>query len=233
MGEMHSAKCVVCGRKYYYEGTNTRALLNLMGVGDIAAGAAKLATGQKNICPDCRRAGYTNESVGGGRSASTGGGSDGDQERKERHNAALQAIKDFQFDESDETSFHRSAAMFMEDYKSCYPGLFADWDYKKTYKQRIETEIRVLKDANPAYAEKLSVLYDETKAAIKAKLKFRLIISAIVVGAGALAGGIMRAVSSKSIDGFLEGLAIGFFIGLFLSILPQIGFASSTKTGKE
>ena len=84
--------------------------------------------------------------------------------------SAISAVKNFQFDESDDDSFNRSAILFVEDYKTCHPGLLADNDYKKAYTQRIENEIKVLKSSNSPFAEKLSSLYEEAKNEMKKQL---------------------------------------------------------------
>ena len=68
--------------------------------------------------------------------------------------AAVQAVKDFQFDES----FNRSAVTFIEEYKTCNPGLWEDKDYKRAYKQRIENELKILKTSNDCMYQKLNEL---------------------------------------------------------------------------
>lgn len=75
-----------------------------------------------------------------------------------RHKAAVQAVKDFQFDESDDESFNRSAVTFIEEYKTCNPGLLEDKDYKRAYKQRIENELKIFKTSNDSMYQKLNEL---------------------------------------------------------------------------
>ena len=92
-------------------------------------------------------------------------------ESNERHKSALQAVKDYQFDETDEDSFVRSAALFFSDYTSCHPGLISDNDYKKVYIARAEQELKVLKAGNSVFAEKFQCLYKEAKMEMNNKVK--------------------------------------------------------------
>lgn len=69
---MSTAKCSVCGRKYYYEAGATRDLAESVGM-DWVLSLGKAAMGKKNICSDCRRAGYTDKCSGSG-SGGFGGG---------------------------------------------------------------------------------------------------------------------------------------------------------------
>ena len=155
-------------------------------------------------------------------------------ERKARHDAAISAVKNFQFDESDDDSFNRSAILFVEDYKTCHPGLLADNDYKKAYTQRIENEIKVLKSSNSPFAEKLSSLYEEAKNEMKNKLKKRLIVGGALDVAGAIATGIFIAVDAGSFLAFFKGLGLGiFFPGAVLGIIPLGGITNKSKTHQE
>lgn len=155
-------------------------------------------------------------------------------ERKARHEAAISAIKNFEFDESDDDSFNRSAILFIEDYKTCHPGLLADNDYKKAYTQRIENEIKVLKSSNSPFAEKLSSLYEEAKNEMKNKLKKRLIVGGALDVAGAIATGIFIAVDAGSFLAFFKGLGLGIiFPGAVLGIIPLGGITNKSKTHQE
>ena len=238
----------VCGRNYYYKGSILRSIGESTGTAWVL-GVAKAAAGKKNICPDCRRAGYTDKGLSGG---SVSGGNDAAQaakiaakaaqeerlaqeraEREARHKAAIQAIKDFQFDESDDDSFNRSAVTFIEDYKTCNPGLMVDKDYKKAYTQRIENELKILKTSNESMYQKLNELYSEAKAEMKAKLKKRLIASGILLGAGSIAAGIIIAVSEEKFVMFFAGLALGLvFPGMVLASIPQM-FIGHKKSEDE
>lgn len=155
-------------------------------------------------------------------------------ERKARHDAAISAVKNFQFDESDDDSFNRSAILFVEDYKTCHPGLLADNDYKKAYTQRIENEIKVLKSSNSPFAEKLSSLYEEAKNEMKNKLKKRFIVGGALDVAGAIATGIFIAVDAGSFLAFFKGLGLGIiFPGAVLGIIPLGGITNKSKTRQE
>ena len=248
---MATAKCSVCGRKFYYEAGETEKLLSNTGFDWVQKGA-KAAMGKKNICPDCRRAGYTDKGSGGGNYA---GGNDAaaakvaakaaakaaeeerlaqeSAERAARHKAAIQAIRDFQFDASDDESFNRSAITFIEDYKTCNPGLMVDKDYKKAYTQRIENELKILKTSNDSLYQKLNTLYEEAKAEMKAKLKKRLIASGILLVVGAIATGIICAISEEEFVMFFAGLGLGLvFPGMVLASIPQM-FIGHQKSSDE
>lgn len=41
----------------------------------------------------------------------------------------------------------------MDDYMEYNPGLFADGDYKKAYKRRIKSELKIQKTSNPERAQ--------------------------------------------------------------------------------
>lgn len=238
---MSTVKCSVCGRKYYYEAGATRNLAEAVGM-DWALNLGKAAMGKKNICPDCRRAGYTDKGSGSnGFAGSTGGGNDAAQaakiaakaaeeeraaqqraESEARHKAAVQSVKDFQFDESDDEGFNRSAVTFIEEYKTCNPGLGEDKDYKKAYKQRIENELKILKTSNDSMYQKLNALYEEAKSEMKARLKKRLIASGILLGVSSIGMAIFFAFYYKEVSMFFAGLGLGIgFPGLFISWIPQ------------
>lgn len=246
---MSTAKCSVCGRKYYYEAGATRDLAESMGM-DWVLSLGKAAMGKKNICPDCRRAGYTDKCSGSGSGGF--GGNDAAQaakiaakaaeeeraaqeraEREASHKAAVQAVKDFQFDESDDESFNRSAVTFIEEYKTCNPGLLEDKDYKRAYKQRIENELKILKTSNDSMYQKLNVLYEEAKTEMKARLKKRLIASGILLGIGAIATGILLAVSEGEFVMFFAGFGMGLIVpGMVLASIPHI-FIGHKKSDDE
>ncbi len=233
-------KCKICGGKFVKDAT----MLSCMGF-DF----------REKICPECKRAkafsGNGNEGCGKGGSFLGGvvGGIAGASaakkaakeaeeeartaERKERHRAAIAAIKNFQFDESDEENFNRSAIIFLDEYNTCNAGLMADNEYKKVYKQRIESEIKILKTNNPVFAEKLQNLYTDAKAEMKAKLKTKLIISGVIFGITTI-GGLVLGITDV-IDGMNAGygLLAGVMGGLVFSSLPQMGSSDNRREDNE
>ena len=107
----------------------------------------------------------------------------------------------------------------------------ADRDYKKTYKQRAERELKFLKDSNPAQFDKFNELWEEASATMKKKLKIKLIISGVIIGVFVIGGGILMAADNGN---FFFGALLGLCFGGMVSILPHIprGFGK-TKTDDE
>ena len=107
----------------------------------------------------------------------------------------------------------------------------ADRDYKKTYKQRADRELKFLKDSNPAHFDKFNELWEEASATMKKKLKIRLIISGVIIGVIVIGLGIYEAADNKN---FFVGALCGLPLGGMLSILPHMsnGFGK-TKTDDE
>ncbi len=154
-------------------------------------------------------------------------------EREARHKAAIQAIKDFQFDYGDDESFNRSAIMFLEEYNTCNAGLMADTEYKRVYTKRVKSELKVLKTQNSAYAEKLENLFEKAKAEMKMKLKKKLIISAIVLGVTTVLG-LIWGISGVTDDVNAGiGLLAGLFAGFIFSTLPQMGSSNNRREDNE
>lgn len=237
-------KCKICGRKFVKEATITSSIGFDF---------------REKICPECKRAkafsGNGNESCGKGGSLLGGvvGGIAGaaaakndarkaaaraeeearEAERKAKHKAAIAAIKNFQFDESNEENFKRSAITFLDEYNTCNAGLMADNEYKKVYKKRIESEIKILKTNNPVFAEKLQNLYADAKAEMKAKLKTKLIISGVIFGIITV-GGLVWGVTGVTDDiNAGTGLLAGVMGGLICSTLPQMGFSNNRREDNE
>lgn len=242
MGDM--LKCKVCGRKFMADVTITSSIGFDF---------------REKICPECKRArafsgnGNANSGKGGSMLGGIAGGILGaaaeknDErksaaraeeearaaERKAKHQAAISAIKNFQFDETDEDSFNRSAIMFLDEYQTCNAGLMADNEYKKVYKKRIESEIKILKTNNPSLAEKLQTLYADAKAEMKAKLKTKLIISGVIFGVITV-GGLIWGITGVTDDiNAGTGLLAGVMGGLVCSALPQIGFSNNRREDNE
>lgn len=233
-------KCKICGRKFVKEATITSSLGFDF---------------REKICPECKRArafsGNGNEDCGkggsllGGIVGAAAAKNDARKtakkaeeeartaERKEKHQAAIAAIKNFQFDESDEENFNRSAIMFLDEYNTCNAGLMADNEYKKVYKKRIESEIKILKTNNQVFAEKLQNLYADAKAEMKAKLKTKLIISGVIFGIITI-GGLVWGITGVTDDiNAGSGLLAGVMGGLVCSALPQIGFSNNRREDNE
>lgn len=233
-------KCKICGRKFVKEATITSSLGFDF---------------REKICPECKRArafsGNGNEGCGkggsllGGIAGAAATKNDARKtakkaeeeartaERKEKHQAAIAAIKNFQFDESDEENFNRSAIMFLDEYNTCNAGLMADNEYKKVYKKRIESEIKILKTNNQVFAEKLQNLYADAKAEMKAKLKTKLIISGVIFGIITI-GGLVWGITGVTDDiNAGSGLLAGVMGGLVCSALPQIGFSNNRREDNE
>lgn len=233
-------KCKICGRKFVKDATITSSLGFDF---------------REKICPECKRAktfsGNGNE--GGGKGGSLLGGVVGGiagaavtrkaaakaeeearaAEREAKHQVAIAAIKNFQFDESDEESFNRSASMFLDEYNTCNAGLMADNEYKKVYKRRIESEIKILKTNNLVFAEKLQNLYADAKAEMKAKLKTKLIISGVIFGIITV-GGLIWGITGVTDDiNAGTGLLAGVMGGLVCAALPQIGFSNNRREDNE
>ena len=158
-------------------------------------------------------------------------------ESNERHKNALQAIKDYQFDETDEESFTRSAVLFFSEYTSCHPGLMSDNDHKNAYRARAEQELKVLKACNPVFVEKFQSLYDEAKTEMGNKVKKRIKISLIIFGSGIVIGlvsGLIVGIVQDALDYCLStGAMAGVLGGALLAGLPQMGAVSNTKEGNE
>lgn len=210
----YQAKCAICGRKYWQESSGLAKFTGVAGAAEelsqsalfgagvklIRAGA-KAASSKKDICPDCRRAGYSEESAGGrGTSKATKAAAEEmalreEQKRKTAaHKEAIRNIREFEFGDDDE-AFVKSARRFADDYCDRHPGLFADGDYKKEYKKRALRAQKELKDLNPAHYEKFNSIWEEAAETMKKKLKTRLIITGACTGVGAIAGLILGTAS--------------------------------------
>ena len=231
---MQCGKTVYKGDSYYSPMTRGNMFKDLTGLGG----------GTEVYCSK----GCMNQATGGGGAARGGAGSGKISaskakedaraaESNERHKSALQAVKDYQFDETDEDGFVRSTALFFSDYTSCHPGLISDNDYKKAYIARAEQELKVLKAGNSVFAEKFQSLYKEAKMEMNNKVKKRIIISLIIFGSvtviGLLAGLINGITKGTLGDSFSIGAMSGIMAGALLAALSQMGFVSNTKTGNE
>lgn len=186
---------------------------------------------KKPICPDCKRAG----AFGGGSTyADKAAAKIAEEEAANRriaaakaaHKAAIQEIKNYVFDDSSDEAYTRSVMNFMDDYKECNPGLFADVDYKKAYKRKIENELKLQKTSNPERAEKLKSLYEEAAETMKKRLRTRFIISGVIVLVAIIACVILMVYSGESVG---TGIVVGAFFGLFFSCLPHIGFGKKKE----
>ena len=229
----YQAKCAICGRKYWQESSGLAKFTGVAGAAEemsqsalfgagvkLLRAGAKAASHKKDICPDCRREGYSENYVGGG---SSGGSSNAAEEAARReeirrkaaaHKDAIRNIKNYEFPE-DEKEFNRAVNNFCDDYCDCHPGLFADRDYKKAYKQAAERELKLLKDSNPALYEKFNERWSEASETMKKKLKKKLIISGVIVGVFVLVVGIFMAANKENFfTGALCGLVFGGMIGL-------------------
>lgn len=226
---MGSAKCSVCGRMFSAGGL----------VGDSDPGIRFVAgLVAKPVCPDCKRAGaFSGGGNGGGattqysdKAAAKIAQEKADEERikaaKEAHKAAVQAIKNYAFDDTSDESYTRSAMNFMDDYQECNPGLFADGDYKKAYKRRYENELKMQKNSNPERAEKLASLWEEASKTMKKRLRTRFIISGIIVLVAIIACIALMLYSGESAG---TGIVAGLFFGLVFSCLPHIGFGKKKE----
>ena len=227
---MGTAKCSICGRMYSQSG--------LLGDSDkgiqFMAGLVK-----KPICPDCKRAGaFSGGTNGGGstkyadkaaaRIAEENAARERIEAAKAAHKAAVQEVKNYTFDDSSDEAYTRSVMNFMDDYKECNPGLFADGDYKKAYKRRIENELKLQKTSNPERAEKVKSLYEEAAETMKKRLRTRFIISGVIFVVATLGCGILFAAGGDYTFG--EGLLCGAFFGLvFGGVLPHIGFGKKKE----
>ena len=231
---MQCGKTVYKGDSYYSPMTRGNMFKDLTGLGG----------GTEVYCSK----GCMNQATGGGRAA-RGGAVSGKiaattskeeahmAEVRERHKNALQAIKDYQFDETDEESFTRSAVLFFSEYTSCHPGLMSDNDHKKAYRARAEQELKVLKACNPVFVEKFQSLYDEAKTEMGNKVKKRIKISLIIFGSGIVIGlisGLIVGIVQDALDYCLStGAMAGVLGGAVLAGLPQMGAVSNTKEGNE
>lgn len=221
---MGSAKCSVCGRMYSANGL----------LGDSDAGirfAASLI--KKPICPDCKRA----SKFSGGNGGYEAGGSskyadkaaakiaeenaarERLKEQQAAHKAAIQEVKNYTFDDSSDEAFTRSLMNFIDDYMECNPGLFADGDYKKAYKRRIESELKMQKTSNPERAEKIKSLYEEAVETMKKRLKTRFIISGVIVIVVIIAGIIFAVSAGESVG---TGIGIAAIFALIFCWIPHI-----------
>lgn len=137
-------------------------------LGDRDAGIRFVASMvKKPICPDCKRAskfsGGNGEYEAGGSSkyadkaaakiAEENAARERLKEQQAAHKAAIQEVKNYTFDDSSDEAYTRSLMNFMDDYMECNPGLFADGDYKKAYKRRIKSELKIQKTSNPERAQ--------------------------------------------------------------------------------
>ena len=252
----YNAKCSVCGRRYWQESSGLAKFSGVAGAAEemsqsalfgagvklIRAGA-KAASGKKDICPDCRRAGYGDGNSGGGSGGSSAAAAEEaaeeaarreEQKRKEAaHKEAIRNIREFEFDEDDD-GFVKSAHRFADDYCDCHPGLLADGDYKKEYKKRAARALKELKDTNPEHYEKFNSIWEEAVATMKGRLKKRLIITAALEGVSALAVAIVLVSSSGKAKDFFIGLFLGlFFPGMCISFIPQMSAFHKSKTDEE
>lgn len=228
---MGSAKCSICGRTYSESGS-------FLG-GNYGNGVAFVAgLAKKPICPDCKRAGaFSGAGNGGGTNYSDKAAAKIAEENAERerakaakaaHKAAVQEVKNYVFDDSSDEAYTRSAMNFMDDYQECNPGLFADGDYKKAYKRRVENELKLQKNSNPERAEKLKSLWEEASQTMKKRLRTRFIISGVIFIVSTIGCGIVFA--SGGGYSFGEGLLCGAFFGfVFGGILPHIGFGKKKE----
>lgn len=146
------------------------------------------------------------------------------ERKKEAHKQAINEIKEFVFPEDDE-EFSRAANKFCDGYLDCNPGLLADSDYKKAYQKRITTELKILKDSNPARYEKLNGFWAEASESMKKKVKVRLIISGVICGVITIACGIAFAYQDEN---FFAGCGLGLLLGAIFGSFPQSGFKSKT-----
>lgn len=224
---MGTAKCSICGRMYSQSGL----------LGDSDKGIQFMASMvKKPICPDCKRAGAFGGGNGGGGStyADKAAAKIAEEEAENRrikaakaaHKAAIQEIKNYVFDDSSDEAYTRSVMNFMDDYIECNPGLFADGDYKKAYKRKIENELKLQKTSNPERAEKLKSLYEEAAETMKKRLRTRFIISGVIVLVAIIACVILMVYSGESVG---TGIVAGLFFGLFFSGLPHIGFGKKKE----
>lgn len=139
-------------------------------------------------------------------------------------------VKNYEFPE-DDREFNRAVNNFCDDYCECSGGLMADRDYKKTYKQRAERELKFLKDSNPAHFDKFNELWEEASATMKKKLKIKLILSAVITGVAVIGGGILMVANNGNFFfGALDGLCLGGVISTFFHISHGFG---KTKTDNE
>lgn len=224
---MGTAKCSICGRMYSQSGL----------LGDSDKGIQFMASMvKKPICPDCKRAGAFGGGNGGGGStyADKAAAKIAEEEAQNRrikaakaaHKAAIQEIKNYVFDDSSDEAYTRSVMNFMDDYIECNPGLFADGDYKKAYKRKIENELKLQKTSNPERAEKLKSLYKEAAETMKKRLRTRFIISGVIVLVAIIACVILMVYSGESVG---TGIVAGLFFGLFFSGLPHSGFGKKKE----
>lgn len=231
----YKTKCAICGKSYYQESST---FAKLSGAANFAkdcegtpfgAGTTLIrkglqaASGKKDICPDCRRAGYTDNDGSASEHA--------EQVRKQAaHKDALQSIKYFEFPE-DDNDFNRAMNNFCDEYLECNAGLFTDGEYKKTYKQTAEKELKILKNSNSAQYEKFKEAWEDAQATMKKRLKTRLIVSAVIMFICVVGCGIFFVTQKGN---FLSGAGCGLCFGLVFGMIPHIstGFTKS-KTSSE
>ncbi len=242
----YKTKCAICGRIYYQESSTLAKLSGAANFakdckGTIFGGGTtlirkglQLASGKKDICPDCRRAGYTDDygvetkaAAKAEESAQEAARREEARRQKEAHKSALRNIKNFEFPE-DDSEFNRAINDFCDDYLECNAGLLADGDYKKTYKITAEKELKLLKDSNPAHYEKFKEAWSETQAAMKKALKKKLIISGIIAGSVSIIFGIIFGVG-YDLNAF-GGAACGLFFGCIIGLIPH---RTKSKTDNE
>ena len=241
----YKTKCAVCGRTYWQESST---LAKLSGAANFAkdcegtvfgAGTTlirkglQVASGKKDICPDCRRAGYTDDYGNEDKAAAKAEkaaqeAADREEARREEeaHKAALNAIKYFNFPE-DDGEFNRAINEFCADYLECNAGLLVDGDYKKTYKLTAEKELKLLKDSNPAHYEKFKEAWSEAAATMKKELKKKLIISGVIAGVVTIICAIIFGVGNYDLNA-LGGAGCGLFFGCIIGLIPHM-----TKSKKD
>ena len=108
----------------------------------------------------------------------------------------------------------------------------ADGEYKKVYKTRVRSELKLLKTQNSPYAEKLQKFFEEAEEEMKQKLKKKLIISAVILGVMTIAGLIL------GIAGFGDfnagtGILAGVFGGFIFACTPHMGFSNNRREDNE
>ena len=152
-----------------------------------------------------------------------------EQRKKAAHKEAIRNIKYTEFPADDE-GFIRAAHIICDDYSECHPGLLADGEYKRAYKKRIESELKMLKDSNPAHYEKFSEFWQEAVQSMKKRRKVRLILSGILFFAIPIIFGIMVA---RDDGEFASGFIPGLVFGAIIATLPQISGFGKSKTEDE
>lgn len=153
--------------------------------------------------------------------------------KKEVRKAIIQEIKNFEFDESDEEAFKKSAVTFVSEYAECSRWPVADGVYKKAYKRRIEKELNILKTTDETHCAVLQKAYDEAKGRFK---KFTIIQMCVfgVLTVGPLVGILIPLINADAIPvGASIGVAafFGILIGCLFGLLPfaHIGHKKSDE----